>query len=90
LAPEQFSCEEEKVLWTLMFFKGGWATKWSKNLFRQEADTGIFSLQIWVDFDQQFWIQFFLVNTEVNAINSLEGLSYYQENWIVDDYLDSF
>jgi len=41
LAPEQFTCDEEKIFWTLAFFKDGRAAKWSENLFRQEADTGI-------------------------------------------------
>jgi len=27
---------------------------------------------------------------EADAINALEDFSYYQENWTVDDYLDSF
>jgi len=27
---------------------------------------------------------------EVDAINSLKGTSYHQENWTVDDYLDGF
>ena len=49
LAPEQFSCDEEKILWTLAFFKDGHAMRWSKNLFCQEAD----------------------------AVNALEGSSYY-------------
>jgi len=44
LAPEQFTCDEEKILWTLAFFKDGHAAKWSENLFRQEADTGIFPI----------------------------------------------
>ena len=43
LAPEQFSCDEEKIFWILAFFKDGHAARWSENLFRQEADTGIFS-----------------------------------------------
>jgi len=90
LALEQFSCDEEKIFWTLAFFKSGQAAKWSENLFRQEADTGIFSIQFWTDFEQQFWSQFFLVNVEADAINTLEGSSYYQGNWTVDDYLDSF
>ena len=41
LAPEQFTCDKEKIFWTLAFFKDGRAAKWSENLFRQEADTGI-------------------------------------------------
>jgi len=27
---------------------------------------------------------------KADAINTLKGSSYYQENWTVDDYLDSF
>ena len=27
---------------------------------------------------------------EANTVNALEGSSYYQGNWTVDDYLDSF
>jgi len=90
LAPEQFTCNEEKIFWTLAFFKDGCAAKWSENLFRQEADTGVFSIQSWVDFEQQFQSQFFPVNAEADAINTLEGSSYYQGNQMVDDYLDSF
>ena len=90
LAPEQFTCDEEKIFWTLIFFKDGRAVKWSENLFCQEADTGIFPIQSWVDFEQQFQSQFFPVNAKADAINTLEGSSYYQGNWTVDNYLDSF
>jgi len=90
LAPEQFSCNEEKIFWTLAFFKDRRATRWSENLFRQEADTGVFPIQSWADFKQQFRSQFFLVNAEADAVNALEGSSYYQGNWMVDNYLDSF
>jgi len=90
LAPEQFTCDKEKIFWTLAFFKDGRAAKWSENLFRQEADTSIFPIRSWTDFEQQFRSQFFLVNAEADVINTLEGSSYYQGNRTVDDYLDSF
>ena len=90
LAPEQFTYDKEKIFWTLAFFKDGYAAKWSENLFRQEADTGIFPIRSWTNFKQQFRSQFFLVNAEADAINTLEESSYYQGNWTVDDYLDSF
>jgi len=45
LAPEQFYDEQERILWALTFFKGGRTAKWSKNIFHQEADTGIFPIQ---------------------------------------------
>jgi len=90
LAPEQFSCDEEKIFWTLTFFKDRCAARWSKNLFCQEVDTGVFPIQSWADFEQQFRSQFFLVNAEADAVNALEGSSYYQGNRMVDDYLDHF
>jgi len=73
-----------------MFFKGGHTAKWSKNVFCQEADTGIFPIQTWGEFEQQFQLHFFPTNMEVDTINALERTSYYQGNWTVDDYLDSF
>jgi len=73
-----------------MFFKGGHATKWSENVFHQEADTSVFPIQTWGDFEQQFWLHFFPANAEADVINALEGTSYHQGNRTVDDYLDSF
>ena len=90
LAPEQFHDKQKKILWALTFFKGGRATKWFKNVFRQEADTGVFPIQTWEDFKQQFQLHFFPVNVEADAINALEGIFYHQGNWTVDDYLGSF
>jgi len=90
LAPEQFSYDEEKIFWILAFFKDRRTVRWSENLFRQKADTGVFPIQSWADFEQQFWSQFFPVNAEADAVNALEGSSYYQGNWTVDDYLDRF
>ena len=74
----------------LIFFKSKWAAKWSKNLFYREVDTGIFPIISWSVFEQQFKAQFFLVNTEADATNILEGSSYYQNNQTIEDYLDSF
>jgi len=90
LAPEQFQDKQERILWALTFFKGGRAAKWSENIFRQEADTGIFPIQTWGEFERQFRLHFFPVNAEADAINTLEGTSYHQGNPTVDDYLDSF
>jgi len=90
LAPEQFDTEQEKVLWALTFFKSGCASKWSENLFREEAVTSIFLLCSWASFEQQFWAQFLLVSAEADAINTLEGTSYFQGSQTVNDYLDGF
>jgi len=90
LALEQFYDEQEKILWALTFFKNSHATKWSENVFRQEVDTGVFPMLTWGDFEQQFRLHFFLVNVEVDAINTLKGTSYHQGGRMVDDYLDNF
>ena len=90
LAPEQFHNEQEKILRALTFFKGGCATKWSKNVFCQETDTGVFPIQTWGNFKQQFQVHFFPVNVEADMINALEGASYHQGSRTVDDYLDNF
>ena len=90
LAPEQFHNEQEKILWALTFFKGGHTTKWSENMFCQEIDTGVFPIQTWEDFKQQFWVHFFPVNAEADMISALEGASYHQGSQTVDDYLDNF
>jgi len=49
-------------------------------VFRQEIDTGVFSIQTWGDFKQQFWLHFFPVNAEADVINTLEETSYHQGN----------
>jgi len=90
LALEQFHDKQERILWALTFFKGGCAAKWSENVFHQEVDTGVFPIQTWGDFEQQFWLHFFPTNTEADVINALEGTSYHQGSQMVDDYLDSF
>jgi len=90
LAPEQFQDKQERILWALTFFKEGRAAKWSENVFCQEADTSVFPIQTWGEFEQQFWLHFFPANAEADAINTLEGTFYHQGNRTVDDYLDSF
>ena len=90
LALEQFCDEQEKILWALTFFKGSRAAKWSENVFHQKTNTGVFPMQTWGDFEQQFRVHFFPVNAEADAINTLKGTSYHQEGWTVDNYLDSF
>ena len=90
LALEQFHDEEERILWALTFFKSGRAAKWSKNVFRQKADTGVFPIRTWRDFEQQFQVHFFPVNAEADTINALEDTSYHQGGQTVDDYLDNF
>jgi len=73
-----------------MFFKEDRTAKWSENVFRQKADTGVFPIQTWRDFEQQFQLHFFPVNAEADTINMLEDTSYHQGGRTVDNYLDSF
>jgi len=41
------------------------------------VDTGVFPIQTWEEFEQQFWLHFFPANAEADAINTLEGTSYH-------------
>jgi len=63
---------------------------WPKSLYSVTADTSVFPIQTWRDFEQQFQVHFFPVNAEADAINALEGTSYHQGGHTVDDYLDNF
>ena len=61
-----------------------------KRLYGVTADIGVFPIRTWRDFEQQFRVHFFPVNTEADTINALEGTSYHQGGQMVDDYLDNF
>jgi len=61
-----------------------------KRLYGVTADTGVFPIRTWRDFEQQFQVHFFPVNAEADTINALEGTSYHQGGRMVDDYLDNF
>jgi len=61
-----------------------------KHLYGVTADTGIFPIWTWRDFEQQFQVHFFPVDVEADAINALEGTSYHQGGRMVDNYLDNF
>lgn len=87
---EQFNLDLERILWMLIFFKSRQTAKWSKNLFYAEVDTGIFPILSWSAFKQQFWAQSFSVNIEADTTNILERFFYYQNNQMVENYLDSF
>jgi len=69
LAPEQFYNKQKKILWALTFFKDGRAAKWSENVFHQEADTGVFPIPTWGDFERQFQLHFFPVNVEADTMS---------------------
>jgi len=74
LAPKQFDTKLEKVLWALTFFKSG---RTSENLFRDKAVMGSFPIQSWTVFEQQFQALFLPINAKADAINTLEGSSYF-------------
>ena len=52
--------------------------------------TESFPIQSWAVFEQQFQALFLPINAEADAINTLEGSSYFQGPRTVDDYLDHF
>ena len=42
------------------------------------------------EFKQFFYKHFFPINITIKAVNKLEETTYYQESYIVEDYLDEF
>jgi len=60
----------------LSFFRSSRVTKWLEGLFREESSTKFFPIIFWLDFEQVFKNQFFLVNTATKVMNKLEGVSY--------------
>jgi len=76
LCIDQFLCDQNKILWMLSFFRSSRVTKWLEGLFREESSTKSFPIIFWLDFEQVFKNQFFLVNTATKVMNKLEGVSY--------------
>jgi len=87
---DQFSCDQNKVLWALLFFESGYILKWSKRIFHEESTTSNFPITLWAEFEQLFQEYFFPINATIKPVNKLEGTAYYQESHIVKDYLVKF
>ena len=72
-----------------MFMKSGRASNWAQWMFELDAEEGM-PFADWLDFEMEFQKPFTLLNSNVLAINKLEGTTYYQWNHSVDDYVDKF
>ena len=46
-------------------------------MFWKELDIGIFLITTWSEFEELFYLYFFLINTATKAINKLEEIIYY-------------
>jgi len=61
----------------LAFFKSNQAVKWTESLFREEFSTEVFSITTWPEFEELFYIYFFLMSAKAEAINKLKKSAYY-------------
>jgi len=53
------------------------AAKWSKGLFKEEFNTDIFFVIIWLEFNELFCTHFFPINTTTETTNKLGEIIYY-------------
>ena len=74
----------------LFFFRSSQAAKWFENIFREELNTKVFPIVIWLEFEVLFWSYFFLFNTKAEAVNKLEETTYYQGSCLVESCLKEF
>jgi hypothetical protein len=93
LRPDQFPDEQTKIQWAMTYMNQGRAQKWANCVYHWEANPaniGNPHFVDWDDFHSCFRTEFFPLHSDAVATNKLEGTSYFQGRWTVDDYLDDF
>ena len=90
MCSDHFRSESEQMLWVMSYMKSGRAVQWTDQIFREEELTGISPFADWEDFIAQFRERFLPVDSEAAAVNTLEGVLYFQRDRSVADYLDEF
>jgi hypothetical protein len=77
----------------MTYMNQGRAQKWANRVYHWEAvpaNIGNPHFVDWDDFRSRFRTKFFPLHLDAVATNKLEGTSYFQGRWMVDDYLDDF
>jgi hypothetical protein len=90
LRSEAFDDDLVKIVWALSYMKFGRAGRWATREFEAEARNGRFRFLDWLDFEEEFRKDFWPLNAEAAATNTLETMDYFQGTRTVDDYLDQF
>jgi hypothetical protein len=93
LRPAQFPDEQIKIQWAMMYMSQGRAQRWVNRIYQWEVLSANITVNYfvnWDDFRSFFRKEFFPFHAEAVAMNVLEGNTYFQGYWNVDDYLDEF
>jgi hypothetical protein len=90
LRPDAFDSEDQQIVWAMSYMNAGRAARWVERMFRVEENAGTLPFMDWEDFVDEFKKDFTPLHSAATAINTLEGVSYFQGSRSVDDYLDDF
>ena len=90
LCPSHFHNDQIRIQWTLSFLKSGHAAVFANTVIRHEAETQMYRFADWTAFETEFSLQFLSLHEGATAHNILEGTSYYQGKWALEDYIDEF
>ena len=77
LFTNQFTCNQDKILQALFFFRSSQAMKQSESLFREESSIDIFFIANQLKFKKLFYIHFFSINTITKVTNKFKETTYY-------------
>lgn len=90
LRSDDFSDNSEKIIWAMSHMKSGRASRWAQRAMDEEARNGRLRFIDWLDFEEEFRADFTPPNATETAVNILEGVTYFQGNRSIDEYLDEF
>ena len=90
LCPSHFPNDQFRIQWTLSFLKSGRAAIFANMIIRYEMEKQMFRFADWSAFEEEFTLQFLPLHEGAAARNTLEGTSYFQGKWALEDYIDEF
>ena len=90
MVPDQFSSEENKVMWAYTFMKLGRAVLFVDRMLRFENKVGSPRYATWSEFCPAFIAEFCPKNEAQLALAKLETSGYHQGRRTVDEYIDDF
>ena len=79
-----------KIVWAMSYINTGWAGHWTAHEIETEVHNGRLCFLDWLDFEEEFWKDFFPFGAEAAAVNALDMTEYFQGNQTVEAYLGQF
>jgi hypothetical protein len=90
LAPHQFSNDEAKILWALLFMKSDRAALFVDHTLKLYRTTGTLPYSLWQEFSTNFATEFCPKNETQMAQMTLETCGYFQGCRSVKEYVNDF